>query len=116
LFRPCPASLCKSNQPQLLVSFCMNLDAHMSGIPTSLINFVTRTVLGRIWEMLLSVARGIRDGKSPEHASRIRQKTDLYAWMNKRVQVLLDTLVDGDGNKGGDAVDEHVKFISYLQS
>jgi hypothetical protein len=76
----------------VLVSFKMFLDAHIANVPMSLINFVTRTVIGHIWAMLLQVAQDIREGRRPQHAQVIADKPDFYRWVETRVQVMLDQL------------------------
>jgi hypothetical protein len=70
----------------------MFLDAHIANVPMSLINFVTRTVIGHIWAMLLQVAQDIREGRRPQHAQVIADKPDFYRWVETRVQVMLDQL------------------------
>ena len=101
LFRACPADhpvlqqqqqqQQQQEQPSLvLVSFKMFVDAHVAGVPMSLINFVTRTVIGHMWAMLLQVAREVRDGKRPQHAAVIAAKPDFYRWVDQRVQVMLE--------------------------
>ncbi len=60
----------------------------MTVVPTSLINFFTRTVIGTMWGSLLQVAEDVRDGKRPQHAEAIQAKKELYDWVNSRVQVM----------------------------
>lgn len=104
---------------KILVSFKMFVDPHMRGVPSSVLNFVTRTVIGRIWLMLLSVAEGVRDGGSGEggnnnnkkkttkkskdgscgqrHRERIEEQAQYYAWVEERIQVLFDK---AEGQRG----------------
>jgi hypothetical protein len=72
----------------LLLSVTQYVDAHVMGVPTSMINFFTRTVIGSMWGSMLQVAEDVRDGKRPQHAEAIQAKTDLYDWVNDRVQVM----------------------------
>ena len=58
-------------------------------MPSSLLNFVTRTVLYMMWCMLLRVAEGIRDDKMPEHKKAIAEKTSLYRWVESRTRIML---------------------------
>jgi hypothetical protein len=59
---------------QLLVSVQMFIDPKLDYVPSSLMNFVVRTVTYTMWCMLLRVAEGIRDGKMPEHQTAIESK------------------------------------------
>jgi hypothetical protein len=96
LIRACPADhplLQQSHanyhgEEMLLFSLCMSVDGHVSYVPMTLINFVTRTVLGRFWGTLLSVAEEVRDGKRPDHAAAIEKKADLYEWVENRIWLL----------------------------
>jgi hypothetical protein len=103
LLRPCPRShelLLKSNhvytEPVILVSFKMFVDPHMTGIPTSVINFITRTVIGTIWAMFLTVAEDVRSGKRPQHEQAIVAKKDFYDWMAVRISILLERAASRD--------------------
>lgn len=102
LFRKCPEdhlSLRKSISVRpdrrgnlILVTFTMFCDAHIRYAPRNLINFVTRTVIGRMWGMLLDVAEQIRDDKRPLHAEAIAAKREhLYDWVDERITIMLDT-------------------------
>jgi hypothetical protein len=96
LFRPCPTdhanyatSREKNTEDLILLQFTMYFDAHMAMVPQSVINFITRTVIGHIWGMLLKVAEEVRDGKRPIHAEIIEAKADFYKWVNERTQFML---------------------------
>jgi hypothetical protein len=96
LFRPCPmdhpnyaTSREKNTEDLILLQFTMYFDAHMAMVPQSVINFITRTVIGHIWGMLLQVAEEVRDGKRPKHAEAIAAKPDFYKWVNERTQFML---------------------------
>ena len=52
----------------------MFIDPKLDYVPSSLMNFVVRTVTYTMWCMLLRVAEGIRDGKMPEHQTAIESK------------------------------------------
>lgn len=100
VIRPCPADhpalLHSKNkydgEKLLLVQVTQMMDAHVAGVPMSMINFFTRTVLGRMWGSLLQVAEDVRDGKRPAFAEKIAEHRELYDWVEGRVQVLLDKI------------------------
>lgn len=73
-----------------LISMKMAMDAHVAGIPKSLINFTTRTVIGTMWAKLLHVAENIRDGKMQSHTGAIARKKDLYDWVEGRLEVMIE--------------------------
>ena len=78
---------------QILVSVQMYMDPKLSYVPTSLLNFVIRTVLYTMWCMLLRVAEQVRDGKSESHQKSIREKsTELYDWVRERTGAMLARL------------------------
>ena len=78
---------------QILVSVQMYMDPKLSYVPTSLLNFVIRTVLYTMWCMLLRVAEQVRDGKSESHQKSIRAKsTELYDWVRERTGAMLARL------------------------
>ena len=103
LFRPCAAAApageestkvdtltgTNDNDLPVHVSFKMFLDPHLTTIPASVLNFVTRVVIGTMWNMLLHVAEGVRAGKRPLHAKAIEERVDLYDWIKERINVLL---------------------------
>jgi hypothetical protein len=81
---------------QILVSVQMYMDPKLSYVPTSLLNFVIRTVLYTMWCMLLRVAEQVRDGKSESHQKSIREKsTELYDWVRERTGAMLARLFAG---------------------
>jgi len=82
----------------------------LAGIPSRALNFITRTVIGQVWEMVLRVAEDVRDGKRPSHKLAIEQNPDLYRFVDERVDVMLQRL-----EKRRDD-DEQMRFIAYLQS
>ena len=101
LFRSCPPdhpALAKSkhNYPEgeklLLVSVVETIDAHVAGVPMSMINFFTRIVLGAQWYSLLKVAEEIRDGKRTEHLNAIKTKEELYSWISERVNTMFEDI------------------------
>lgn len=113
LFRVCPPDHellakreTKSTEPMFLVSFKMHLDSHLSAVPPSLVNFVTRTVIGQMWAMLLKVAEGVRDGRRLEHKQAIESRADLYKWIEQRTTFMLSMINERDDER----------FIAYLQS
>jgi hypothetical protein len=98
LFRKCPEdhpAFAKSKHPDhdgplILVCLTMFVDAHIKYIPQSLLNFMTRTVIGRMWSGLLAVAVDIREGKRPQHGKAIAAKKELYEWIKQRVGIMID--------------------------
>lgn len=129
LLRPCPRNhelLLKSRhvykEPVVLISFKMFVDPHMTGIPMSLINFVTRTVIGTIWGMFLSVAEDVLSGKRPLHKQAIAEKKEFYDWMSIRIGILLEKATAKDpmsplcADNGVGELEAQKAFISYLQS
>lgn len=100
LFRKCPddhPAFAKSKHPDhkgplVLACLAMFTDAHVQYVPQSLINFVTRTVIGRMWAGLLEIAEGIRDGKRSQHAEAIAAKKNLYEWIEQRVDVMINDM------------------------
>lgn len=127
LLRPCPRHhelLLKSKhvytEPLILVSFKMFVDPHMTGIPASVMNFMTRTVIGTIWSMFLSVAEGVRAGARPLHKRAIAEKKEFYDWMKLRIALLLQKAAVDDPmcpeiNKASEFKAQQ-EFITYLQS
>lgn len=137
LFRACPpdhVTLRHSDksytEPLVLVSFQMECDAHISMVPMSLVNFITRTVIGHMWAMLLQVAEQVLAGERPCHAANIASNPAMYQWIDERVQVMLHQLAKDAKAKSKDAVTrssvpqtepvqqerQDLEFISYLQA
>jgi hypothetical protein len=95
LFRSCPVdhpnyanAKEKFTEDLILLQFVIYFDAHMM-VPQSVINFLTRTVIGHIWNMLLNVAEQVRDGTRKEHKEVIERKVDFYKWVEERSQFML---------------------------
>jgi hypothetical protein len=72
------------------MQYTMFFDAKMAAFPNSLINFVTRVVIGMVWSMLLKVADDVRNGDRIEHVNMIQQKASFYQWLEERCHRLLD--------------------------
>lgn len=79
-------------EEKLLLSVTQVMDAHVSLVPQGLINFFTRTVLGRLWGSLLQVAEEVRDGKRPDHSTAIDGKPELYDWVQKRIEYMFEKI------------------------
>lgn len=97
LFRACPtdhpnyeSARRKLGGDLILLQYTMYFDAKMAAVPTSLINFVTRVVIGVVWSMLLKVAEEVRSGERVEHVKMIQQKASFYQWLENRCHLLLD--------------------------
>lgn len=95
LFRKCPSDhLCLTHstrtypeeEHKILISTTLYVDSHLGYAPTSLVNFVTRTVMGNHWNTLLHVAVDVREGKRPEHKLAIAASKELYDWVEKRIE------------------------------
>jgi len=113
LFRSCPdnhPALQKSKhkypagEPLILVSVMEQIDAHVAGVPLTMINFFTRTVLGAQWISLLKVAEEIRDGQRTEHLDAIQQKQELYSWVSRRVEEMFENSAKEDATANGEQV------------
>jgi hypothetical protein len=130
LFRACPTDHPilqqqqqqeqEQQEPLVLVSFKMHVDGHFAGVPMSLINFVTRTVIGHMWAMLLQVAKDVREGERPQHAEVITAKPDFYGWVEQRCHVMLEQLrvQEKDSSVSASASpdsQQELDFVSYLQ-
>ncbi|CAJ1953455.1 unnamed protein product [Cylindrotheca closterium] len=109
LFRPCPvdhpnyaSAKEKFSEELILLQFVIFFDAHMM-VPQSVVNFITRTVVGHIWNMLLHVAEEVRDGQRKEHKEAIERKADFYKWVDERSQFMLQQM---KGKKTGKDVEE----------
>ena len=116
LFRKCPADHpafinSKKNHEgdMVLVCLTMQVDPHVAFIPTAMINFVTKSVLGQMWAQLLTVAEEVLDGKRPQHADSIKEKGELYDWIDQRAQVILQGLAIS--KKSPAALDKEVSTL-----
>lgn len=92
LFRSCPtdhpnyasANEKFSNENLLLLQFMIFFDARMAFVPHSMINFVTRTAMGIVWNQFLTIAEQVRDGRREEHRAAIARKAEFYDWVEDR--------------------------------
>jgi hypothetical protein len=98
------------------------VDPKISVIPISVINFVTRTVIGTIWGQLLHVAKQVQNGERIHHIQSIQSQPELYQFIEHRVQSMLQLAshkvhrnkTDEDED---DKMDEtNLQYISYLQN
>jgi hypothetical protein len=87
----------------ILLSVSQSMDAHVAGVPMSIINFFTRTVLGGMWGSLMKVAEEVRDGQRPLHQQAIQDKQELYGWLKDRVEVMLSNMGNGSEVKMTDS-------------
>jgi hypothetical protein len=76
------------------------VDPHVGGIPVSVINFISRTVFGRIWSALLGVAEQVREGKRLQHKEAINSNRILYDWLEHRIGAMMEKVKEGS-NRGG---------------
>lgn len=77
-----------SEEDLILVGFSMRIDGKISPkFPTTIINFVIRTVISAMWQKFLDLAEEIRAGNRPQHAEAIAQKRgEIYDWVDKRIE------------------------------
>lgn len=73
---------------KVLVTIEKSVDAHVSYVPLSIINFFTRQVIKQMLVSLLDVASDIQSGKREKHAEAIQAKEELYGWVNQRVEAM----------------------------
>lgn len=85
---------CDVARDDILTTFGFTVDPKLEYIPTWLLNFIVRTVIGTLWGAFIRVAEEVRDGKRPIHADVIAQKRAvLYDWIEERVeQMFIDKL------------------------
>ncbi len=78
---------CDVARDDMLTTFGFTVDPKLEYIPTWLLNFIVRTVIGTLWGAFIRVAEEVRDGKRPIHADVIAQKRAvLYDWIEERVE------------------------------
>lgn len=85
-------------------------DAKIAGVPTRVINFITRTVIGEIWGKLLQVADDVKAGERPNHKQAIEKQPALYQFVAERIASMFERL------ESAHAANDERRFISYLQS
>ena len=74
---------------EMIVSFIFNIDPKISYVPVSIIQFVTRTVIGTLWAMFMKIANKVKNGEMKEHAKAIESKRlALYDWVDERVKIM----------------------------
>lgn len=78
------------NEHKVLVTIEKSVDAHVSYVPLSIINFFTRQVIKQMLVSLLDVASDIQSGKREKHAEAIRAKEELYGWVTERVECMFN--------------------------
>eukprot|EP00980_Cylindrotheca_fusiformis_P022939 scaffold9948_cov129-Cylindrotheca_fusiformis.AAC.7 len=108
LFRSCPVdhpnyarAREKFDGDLILLQFVVYFDAHMT-VPHSLINFITRTAIGHVWNMLLHVAEQVRDGTRKEHKEVIEKKAEFYKWVEERSQFMLAQMKQTNASQTGE--------------
>jgi len=121
-----------ADEHMLLVSFLMYVDSKINFLPQSLINFVVRTVIGRMWEKFLTVAEDVKAGRRPRHAEAIAAKREsLYDWVEQRVESLFEKHLSSHGGATADfsedvrtgtstennegAIENSKEYLSYIQ-
>jgi len=77
----------EKHEDEMIVSFIFNIDPKISYVPVSIIQFVTRTVIGTLWGMFMKIASKVKNGEMKDHAEAIQSKRlVLYDWVDERVQ------------------------------
>mmetsp|Transcript_9288 Transcript_9288/g.14302 ORF Transcript_9288/g.14302 Transcript_9288/m.14302 type:complete len:363 (-) Transcript_9288:113-1201(-) len=87
------------DEAMILVTFKMCSKANIKFLPQDLINFVIKTVIGRIWVKLLTVAQRVKDGEMPQHKAAIENKREFYEWMEGRIRQMLQYLKSKEVSK-----------------
>jgi hypothetical protein len=49
-----------------------------------------RQAIGRMWNMFLDVAEGVKSGRQKAHCEAISKKRDLYDWVEERTRTMLE--------------------------
>ena len=78
-----------SKEDLVLITFTFTVDPQLAIIPKQFINFFLRTAIGTMWNMFLNIAEGVKDGKHPAHSKAIKEKRELYNWIEERTRVML---------------------------
>lgn len=73
----------------VLVTFSFCVDAHLSGVPKSFVDFFIRNAIGKMWNMFLNVAEEVKNGERKSHSDAIATKRALYDWVEERTRVML---------------------------
>ena len=77
----------EKHEDEMIVSFIFNIDPKISYVPVSVIQFITRTVIGTLWGMFMKIASKVKNGEMKEHAEAIQSKRlVLYDWVDERVK------------------------------
>ena len=111
----------RDGEDMLLASFLMYLDSKVPFLPQTVINFIVRTVIGKMWEKFLLVADDVKEGRRPRHSDAIAAKREcLYNWVDERVDFMLTSRSNPEDTDDGSAaaaeaaaVDE--EMLRYLQ-
>jgi len=118
LIRGCPPDhplLKKSNhtypegEEVMLITLKNFVDAHVSFVPLTIINFVTRTFMSKLWSQLLQVAEEIRGGKRPEHEEAIRTRRDIYEFVESRLSEMVKKVKENSKSKPETKEEENSK-------
>jgi hypothetical protein len=80
-------------------------------LPTSFLNFITRTAIGRVWAMMLKVAEDVRAGTRLAHKEAIESKPEFYGYIQERIRFMFQRMSEEQEN-----INEQNRFIMYLQS
>lgn len=78
----------KEDLVSVTLSFCVDLQ--LSSVPKPFIDFFVRQAIGRMWNMFLDVAEGVKSGRQKAHCEAISKKRDLYDWVEERTRTMLE--------------------------
>ena len=78
----------KEDLVSVTLSFCV--DPQLSSVPKPFIDFFVRQAIGRMWNMFLDVAEGVKSGRQKAHCDAISKKRDLYDWVEERTRTMLE--------------------------
>lgn len=70
--------------------------------------------MGEVWNMFLVVAEGVRRGDQPLHLEAVRQRPELYTFVQQRVSYMLGSL-NGSNNVVREGYRDEKEFLAYLQ-
>jgi len=82
-------------------------------VPLSLVNYVTKSVIGQVWNILLRVAEDIKEMKRPLHREAILGKPELYDWIRSRTEIMLRNMED-KGHENTSTNASGLELVAYL--
>ena len=80
-------------EPMILVKFCVILHPTLRVIPQWLLKFLLRVGVRKVWNILIQVAKDVKDGHRPAHAKAITEKVQFSNYLKERVCTLLKEVI-----------------------